>query len=215
MPDGRTATRKRILSAASRLFADHGFERGSLRQVTEEAGVNLASVNYHFGSKEALYREVLLPRLHALNQERLTLLAHAEQLTGDQPMPLGAILDAFVRPFIRQAAAPDGASFVRMLARDLVHPPPFLRSELAAEMEPMTARYRRTLELTLPGLAPSELFWRLHFTIGAMLLAAAHEHDCERLSGGQCRAGDLDGCVRRLVDFCSAGFSRPSSTGSR
>jgi AcrR family transcriptional regulator len=205
------ATRDRILDAAERLFGLNGFPCASLRQITDEAGVNLAAVNYHFGSKEDLYKAVLIRRIRPVNEERLTLLGQAEQLAGDQPVPLRAILDTFIRPLLRRAAneLPGGMPFLRLISRDLTDPQPFMLDEMVREFDPLVARYTRVLTQTLPGIPLSELFWRMQFTIGGMLYAAAHQHDFERTSCGLCRENDLDGCLRRLIDFCAAGLQAP------
>ena len=79
-----TDTKNDLLEAAEKLFAEHGFARSSLRAITREAGANLASVNYHFGSKEGLVRAVFARRLEPLNQERLALLDRClESAAGD------------------------------------------------------------------------------------------------------------------------------------
>lgn len=211
MPVESQATRDRMLDAAERLFGQHGFPCASLRQITEEAGVNLAAVNYHFGSKEDLYKAVLIRKIRPVNQERLTLLSQAEQLAGDQPVPLRAILDTFIRPLLRRAASgsPGGISFLRLISRDLADPQPFMVEEMVRELDPLVARYTRVLTQTLPGIPLPELFWRMQFTIGGMLYAAAHQHDFERTSCGLCHGNDLDGCLRRLIDFCAAGLQAP------
>jgi AcrR family transcriptional regulator len=209
------ATRDRVCDAAERLFAQHGFSNTSLRQITDEAGVNLAAVNYYFGSKEDLYREVLLRRLRPMNAERLNLLTQAEQLAGDQPVPVRAILGTFIRPLLRRAAdaASGGQSFLRLISRDLMDPPPFMQDEIARELEPLVARYTHALVQARPDLPRSELYWQMQFVIGAVLYTAAHQHDFERLSPGLCREDGLDGCIRRLVDFCTAGLGAPPTAG--
>ena len=73
------ATKDRILDAAESLFMEHGFEATSLRSITAAADVNLAAVNYHFGSKEELFQAVLTRRLDPMNQERLDLLTALER----------------------------------------------------------------------------------------------------------------------------------------
>src|SRR5207253_96136 len=73
------ATQEKILDAAEALFMEHGFEATSLRQITAAAGVNLAAVNYHFGSKEELFQAVLTRRLDPMNQERVALLTRFGQ----------------------------------------------------------------------------------------------------------------------------------------
>src|SRR5712691_4179518 len=72
-------TKTRILDAAEQLFMEHGFEATSLRSLTTAAGVNLAAVNYHFGSKEELFQAVLTRRLDPMNQERVELLDALER----------------------------------------------------------------------------------------------------------------------------------------
>jgi AcrR family transcriptional regulator len=210
------ATCERIIDSAERLFSKHGFSDASLRQITEDAGVNLAAVNYHFGSKEDLYKEVLLRRIRPLNEERLALLANAEQLAGDQSVPLHAILDSFIRPLLRRATddKTGGMPFLQLICRDLSDPRPFLFELLAGEFDPLVARYTRSFTQALPHLSMSELFWRMQFTIGGMLYAAVRHRDFERASGGLCQGADLDGCIGRLINFCAAGMMSPESPAS-
>jgi AcrR family transcriptional regulator len=206
-------TRERILRAAECLFGQHGFSDSSLRQITDEAGVNLASVNYHFGSKEELYRQVLLRCVRPLNEERLTLLTEAEQLAGDQPVPLRAIVDTLIRPPLRHAAdrSSGGIALVRLISRDLADPQSFMLGEMAKEFDPLIARYTHALTQALPGVPLAELAWRMQFLIGALLYMAAHQHDLEKITHGLCSGDDVDGCIRRLIDFCAAGLCVPKS----
>lgn len=88
-------TRERILDAAERLFMESGYEGTSMRMITGEAEVNLAAVNYHFGSKEALLREVFRRRLSWLNRERLSALNELEEKANGEPLKPSAILEAF------------------------------------------------------------------------------------------------------------------------
>jgi AcrR family transcriptional regulator len=213
VPSESQVTKERILQTAEHLFGQHGFSAASLRQITDEAGVNLAAVNYHFGAKEELYRQVLLRRIRPLNEERLILLTQAEQLAGDRPVPLRAIVDAFVRPLLRRAAdkTPGGISFLRLISRDVTDPRPFMLSELANEFEPVVTRYTHALAQALPGVPLAEIIWRMQFIIGALLYVAAHQQEFERVSHGLCDGDDLDGLIRHLIDFCAAGLCAPSS----
>lgn len=211
MPNEPQVTRVRIISVAECLFGDHGFQRTSLRQITAEAGVNLAAVNYYFGSKENLYRAVLIRRVRPVNEERMTLLTHAEQLAGDQPVPVRSILETFIRPLLRRAmdGSAEGLSLLKLISRDMADPQPFMIAEAAAESEPLVRRYTTILAQTLPGLPLPELFWRMQFAVGGILQAIAHQRDFERVSGGLCQVDDVEGCLRRLIDFCAAGLEAP------
>ena len=109
------STKDRILGAAEELFAQYGFSGTSLRQVTSRADVNIAAVNYHFGSKENLVNEVFRRRMDEMTEKRLGAL---RQAVASRPGELEPILAAFVEPAL--AIAQDrhgGASFVRVLAR--------------------------------------------------------------------------------------------------
>src|SRR5688500_20384695 len=77
-------TRERLLDAAEKLFAEQGFHSASVRDITREAKCNIASVNYHFGGKSNLYREVFLRRLRDLRERRLARIA---ELRGGRPRP--------------------------------------------------------------------------------------------------------------------------------
>jgi len=141
------------------------------------------------------------------------MLAQAEQLAGDQPVPLRAVLDTFIRPLLRRAAtaAPGGRSFLRLVGRDLADPPPFMRQLLLEEFAPLMARYAAVLGQSLPGLPLPERYWRMQFAVGALLHVAAHQHDLSQLSQGHCQTEDAEGGIRRLLDFCAAGFGASMS----
>ena len=98
--DGRgpAATKDRILDAAEALFMEHGFEATSLRAITAAAAVNLAAVNYHFGSKEELFQAVLTRRLDPMNQRRLALLDRFERDAASAPLSCERIIVALFVP---------------------------------------------------------------------------------------------------------------------
>ena len=95
-------TKERILDAAERLFADHGFPATSMRDITQEAGVNLAAVNYHFGSKEALMIAVLERSIAPVNRARLEQLDALEAAAGDAPVETEQIVRAFLTPLFEK-----------------------------------------------------------------------------------------------------------------
>ena len=119
-----TSTRETILDTAESLFAQQGHEATSMRQITGAAGVNLASVNYHFGSKESLVQAVLKRRLEVLNRERMRLLDELEAQSGGNPLKPSQIVDAFFGTLLRLAADPAqaGSTFLPLLERCLGTP---------------------------------------------------------------------------------------------
>src|SRR6478735_6869880 len=137
-------TKTRILDVAEGLFMEHGFEATSLRQLTSAAGVNLASVNYHFGSKEELFTAVLTRRLDPMNQERIELLESAEKEAAGRPVTCEKIISAMLIPALRLARDEKrgGKNFMRLLGRAYADPAPFIRHLLSQQYAEMIARYK-------------------------------------------------------------------------
>src|SRR5213595_3553615 len=127
--DVPVATKDRILDAAESLFMEHGFEATSLRSITAAADVNLAAVNYHFGSKEELFQAVLTRRLDPMNQARVALLDRFEGEAGDAPVSCERILSALLTPALALSRDPErgGKNFLRVLGRAYADPAPFIR----------------------------------------------------------------------------------------
>jgi len=162
-------TREAILDIAEDLFARQGYDGTSMRQITAAAAVNLAAVNYHFGSKEALLHAVLKRRLALVNQERLRVLDALEAEAGGKPLKPSQILDAFFGTLLRLAADPEhaGRNFLQLLERTMTDPAGFLNTLFAAEYADVMARYQNALYAALPGVPRAEIMWRFHFMLGA------------------------------------------------
>jgi AcrR family transcriptional regulator len=210
-----SATRNRIRSAAEHLFANRGFDGVSLRQLTAKAGVNLAAVNYYFGSKEGLYSEIIDQRIRPLNEARLTGLAEAMASAGDGPPSLEHILEIFVRPILEAHRDPakGGPSVVRILARSMADPPtPFLSSGLADELQVTLTRFAQAIRRHVPQLSPEEFLWRFTFVVGAMQHTLVNLHQMSALTRGICRNDDHDGALSRFVVFAAGVFRAPAQS---
>jgi AcrR family transcriptional regulator len=164
-----TSTRETILDTAEALFAQQGHEATSMRQITGAAGVNLASVNYHFGSKESLVQAVLKRRLEVLNRERMRLLDELEAQAGGKPLKPSQIVDAFFGTLLRLAADPAqaGSTFLPLLERTMTDPSDFIRALFAEEYADVLDRYRNALFAALPDVPRAEIIWRFQFMLGA------------------------------------------------
>ena len=134
------------------------------------AGVNLAAVNYHFGSKEELFQSVLTRRLDPMNQARLELLTRLEAKAAPKPLACERILTALLIPALALARDPQrgGKDFLRLLGRAYADPAPFIRRFLSGQYAVMIARYKAAFGRALPHLPRKELTWRLHFIMGAL-----------------------------------------------
>jgi len=205
-------TKERILDAGEALFMEHGFEATSLRQITAAAGVNLAAVNYHFGSKEELFQAVLTRRLDPMNAERVKLLEAYERETAERSLSCERILNAMFIPALRLARDNQrgGKNFLRLLGRAYADPAPFIRHFLSEQYAPMIARFKSAFSRALPHLPKKELVWRLHFLMGAMSYTLAGTDALKLIAElNPTEAGNDELLLQRLAPFLVAGLQSP------
>jgi AcrR family transcriptional regulator len=174
---GRVATKTRILAATEKLFVIHGFDATSLRAITTEAGVNLAAVNYHFGSKEELFALVLTNRLDSLNLERVRLLDALEAKGFDVDHTVEQLIATMFLPALQLARNPErgGDDFLKFLGRAYADPSPFVRELLADRYAAQDTRFVLAFARALPELAAQDLSMRLHFMLDAISSTLASE----------------------------------------
>jgi AcrR family transcriptional regulator len=198
MPSDRT--RALILDAAERLYAERGFGEVTLRDIVAAAGVNLAAVNYHFGSKDELIAELFVSRGIATNRERLAELRDAEA-TGGGRADIKAILRALVGPTLRGCLGPDHeqSTAARFMTRASIESVPPIRRIKNREIDHLR-KFSAAMRRSLPDCDDADLYWGLHFA-----LAMAHQtiRDSERLtklSEGRCDLDDVEAVIDRIVD---------------
>ena len=197
------STRQRILGAAEELFAERGFAAASLRQVTAAAKVNLAAVNYHFGSKNNLIEEVFRRRLDELSQRRLERLADVAQ---SESATLETLLDAFITPALELSLDREGGSvFMRVLARAFAEHNSNLRRFLSKNYGYVLKDFATAFARLLPQLDKEELYWRLDIAVGALTYAMADFGMIQRRSGESERA-HRENMAKHLIHFTAAGL---------
>ena len=209
---GPGATKERILDAAEALFMEHGFEATSLRSITTTAAVNLAAVNYHFGSKEELFQSVLTRRLDPMNQERVALLTELERRAAPAAVACEKILSAMFIPALNLARDPErgGENFLRLLGRAYADPAPFIRQFLSAQYAVMIARFKAAFGRALPELPKKELSWRLHFIMGALSYTLAGTDVLKLIAElAPSETANDETLLRRLAPFLLAGLTSP------
>lgn len=208
-------TRERILDVAERLFMEHGYEGTSMRQITGEAAVNLAAVNYHFGSKESPMQEVFRRRLDWLNEERMRVLDALELAAAGQPVKPSAIVEGFFGTLLRMGddEALGGMTFLRLLGRTLTEPSEFIRTFLAHEYQVVVDRYKEALFRALPDVPKAEIVWRFHFMLGATSYAIAGTDALRLVTDWQIEDEDamerLEHLAPRLLSFLLGGLRAP------
>lgn len=200
-----TDTSDQILDTAERLFAEHGIDAVSLRTLTADAGVNLASVHYHFGSKEALVTAVFDRRVDRLNRERLEMLDAVERKAGDGPLPLEDVLRAFFTPAI-QTSLQAGSAFMRLCGRMHSEPAEYVQKYFDEKFGPVIERFVAAFGRAVPELSPKERSWRLHFTVGALIFTLLESDKLKQYSNGLCDPANVEEAVEHMVHFTAAGL---------
>ena len=200
------STKDRILGAAEELFAQHGFAATSLRQVTGLAAVNIAAVNYHFGSKENLVNEVFRRRMDEMNARRLQQLETAQR---EHPGELEPVLAAFIEPALALAQDRNGGgAFVRVIARAYAEHNESLRRFLSDQYGHVLRHFGKALAACLPGIDKDTLYWRLDFLAGALTYAMSDFGMIKRPSGAS-EAAHRARAARELIRFAAAGLQAP------
>ena len=205
-------TRTRILDAAEELFMQHGFESTSMRLLTAKAGANLAAVNYHFGSKDALIEAVFRRRLDPMNSGRIAELDRLEKDAGGRALSPEAIIRAFVGASLRmiEDSKSGGRNFIRLLGRTYTDPQKHIRSLIGQLYAPAMARFKAAFERALPHMPADELVWRIHFMFGTLAYTLAATDTVQLIAG--CKPEDrYDARLleARLTAFLAAGLLAP------
>lgn len=208
---GQEATKDRILDAAERLFSEHGFAATSTRAITQEAGVNLAAVNYHFGSKDALIFDLLERRVHRLNSNRYRLLDEAEARHQPEAAPLEEILESLFRPCLDMVEDKQDHDFLQLLARSMYEHPEANKMLAEREWVPLARRFTEAVLRARPELSEADVGWRLLFAVGGMVHAAVHGPAIHLYTDGKIGWSTRDEVLNELIRFTSAGFRSPST----
>ena len=202
------STKDRILHAAEELFAAQGFATTSLRQVTSRADVNIAAVNYHFGSKDNLVNEVFRRRMDEMSAERLAALKTA---IDKHPGELEPVLAAFVEPALAMAQdRHGGGAFIRVIARAYAESNDSLRKFLSDQYGHVLREFAKAIGGCVPGLSKEDLYWRLDFLSGSLTYAMA-DFGLIKRPNGVSEATHRQRAAKALIRFASAGFNANAS----
>jgi AcrR family transcriptional regulator len=206
-------TRSAILAAAERLYADRGFGDVTLRDIVAEANVNLAAVNYHFGSKDELIAELFVTRSLATNRERLNELKAAEEKGGGRA-DIDAILRALVGPTLRGCLGPDreGSTAARFMIRASIESVPPIRRIKNREIDHLR-KFAAAMRRSLPGRDEAELYWGLHFALAMAHHTIREKERLAKLSEGHCDLNDVQGIIDRVVAVSVMALSPNASSG--
>ncbi|MBL47927.1 MAG: hypothetical protein CMP28_03120 [Roseibacillus sp.] len=201
-------TSERVLRAAEALFAERGFDTVSLRDITGAAEVNVAAVNYHFGSKDKLVDAVVERHVNPINQERLRLLDEYEAQPGEDVLPVRSILEAFLAPVLRHIVSGEMSEhlFGKFMGRLIGERGYSLPQKVRPLFGVMARRFSGALRKAVPELSEEGALWRMHFSFGVMSNTLTHGDTLQQISGG--RAGDppIEFLFEQIIEFCAAGI---------
>lgn len=201
-------TRERLLDAAEALFGERGFEVVSLRDITGLAEVNVAAVNYHFGSKEKLIDAVIARHAVPVNEGRMALLTEAEARWGGEPVPVREVLEAFMRPMISHLVS-GGMSerlFCKFMGRMMSERGYCLPKSVEPMFQQMAVRFSDAFQRAVPGLTEQESLWRMHFSFGVLTHTLMHRDTLHQISAGRAGNPGMEELLEQVVEFSTAGF---------
>ncbi len=201
-------TRDKILQSAWKLFAEEGFEAVSVRDVTNHADVNLASVSYHFGSKSGLIQEIIAMALVPLNRQRVVLLKQAgDEAGGVENVSLHGIIECFVKPIVEPEAYGGSASMIaRLIARYLIDIEYDVPDSVMEAFSDVYKIFGTAIHAQCPDIEPKEALEKMIYSTGAIFMYQAFSGQATKATSARYNLNS-DDYLDSAVKFCVAGFS--------
>ena len=201
--------REELLDAAEELFAERGFEKTSVRDITNHLGVRLAAVNYHFDSKLNLLIEMIHRRAGSLNHARQARLDSVEIDTEKPYETVRALICAMWEPLLKYYLSGDSGwhYYCRYLARMIGADVPEFREILNSEYNQVSQSFLKKLQLALPHCSEYELHCAHQFMIGSFTFVMSDNKRIDGISEGKFRSQDLESILTpHFFDYATAGI---------
>jgi AcrR family transcriptional regulator len=210
-------TRERILDAAEALFAERGISGTALRTITKAAHANLASVHYHFGSKESLLDAVVERRARPINRERLRTLEALERAAVETPLAVEDILNAFLLPGVQTLEAmPDKREqLTRLVARIEAQPPEVVEALFRKHFGSVGKRFVEAMQRALPHLPKETVSDRFRFAGGILSYVFSGNFDLDLIPDHPPHAASMAEKLEQVIGFLAAGLRAPVPGTSR
>ncbi|HEY2070798.1 MAG TPA: TetR/AcrR family transcriptional regulator [Rhizomicrobium sp.] len=202
-------TRERILDSAEELFAEHGFDGVTIRQVTHKADVDVALAHYYFGTKRGLFDSVFLRRAAIINESRLKAIDDYQIASGPEGATVEGFLHAFLDPVLeRWAFGGTGWKNYLAIVAQVNNTPKWGGETMARYFDPVIHRLIDALRGIMHGAHDADLYWCYQFLSGTLTLTFAETGRIDLLSSGVCRSSDYEAVKSRMASFAAAGFRR-------
>lgn len=205
----KISKRDRILNVAEELFAQHGYDGVTLRQIATGAKVDVALASYHFGKKLSLFNAVFERRAALLNSSRLEALQQAQAKAGKKGPTVEQIVECFLRPLeLAQETGDEGwKHYLALIA--YVNNSPYWGTRMMSKMfDALVNEFIDALRQALPRAKEEDIYWCYHNLSGALTLTLAQTGRIDILSGGVCRSSDFRAAYDRMIPFVAAGFRK-------
>jgi len=208
------ATRHRLTEAAERLFADHGYAETSVREITTEAGTNVASVNYHFGSKQGLYRQVFESRLAEMREQRTEAVASVVQ-QAERRGDAATVIEAFARAFMQPLTDPARARVMLRLFLREMSDPHLPRGMFIEQMaKPMQVLMVDAIRRACPSVTEQQAALCFHSLVGQLVhLLQVWKMMADADGEAGALMPQLEAGIDHVIRFTAAGLSTYAKDG--
>jgi len=203
----RIDTATRIILAAEALFAEQGFTETTMRQITAEADVNLAAVNYHFRSKQGLVNAVTERLMEPLCAE--IEVALADRLASSGKVQLEELLEMLMRALlhVNQQNTFSLSVFMRLLELAYMKSQEELREFFVSRYAPRLESFLSCLQADSAPMEENEFFWRLHFMLGAVVFTLSNYHTLLLLEKRSFKDSvEIEQILHRMIPVLTAGM---------
>ncbi|MFL0810233.1 MAG: TetR family transcriptional regulator [Agarilytica sp.] len=207
-----TSKRERILDAAEALFATHGYDGVTIRQIAHAAQVDVALASYHYGKKRDLFDAVFFRRAEVLNQLRLDQLTQCEDAAGEEGPSVESIIEAFIRPLnpaaLEAQTGDTGWHNYMALVAYINNSPVWGKQMMTKHYDPLVDRFIAALKKALPSASEEEIYWGYNYFSGALSLTFARTGRIDQLSHGAVSSDNIEKAYATMVPFIAAGFKQ-------
>ena len=204
----QSKSKRNLLDAAEKLFADRGFDAVSVRDITQLAKANVAAVNYHFGGRDGLIAVLVTRYITPVYEERTARLDNLEKKWAGKAVPVEEIIDAYVRPLITLVRKSELSErlFCKLIGRIFSMQAKGIPHEVNEQFRVQSERFTRAFAKALPTVGPEDLAWRIHFMIGAMIHMLMQQEMLQRSTKGDIASPGMEATLAKLVRFVAAGL---------
>ena len=201
-------TQIRIIEAAEIEFAEHGFGGASIREITSRADVNVAAINYHFGTKEDLFKQMIRYRIEPINNERIKLLDAVEKENKPNAVPLETVIDIIVRPLLSKLITEECSAFhfMKAMGKAMGEEERFMKDLYEDCLKEALVRFVRAIGASLGEPSFEKVVYGMHFLSSSMVGAMLQHTRLEYMGQGKIDLNNVDELVDHLVAFISGGL---------